>query len=90
MGLRTNSRERCGGRTEYFFLIDRNETGFGTSRRRGPGTLLRNLALTRGRPVGAKGEGLEGGEGLDRPAEDSASGVVAPGAQSSCGSSPPS
>jgi hypothetical protein len=62
--------------------MERNTEGLGTSSWRGLGTLLRNLGFTKGRPVGAKGDGLEGGEGLDRPAEDSGSGVVAPGAQS--------
>jgi hypothetical protein len=40
--------------------------------------------------VGAKGDGLDGGDGLDRPADESSSGVTAPGAQSAWGSSPPS
>lgn len=55
------------------------------------GFLLRYLALTSGRPVGAKGEGLEGGEGLEDGLGDIwRSGVVEAGAQSTFGSSPPS
>lgn len=52
------------------------------------GTWLRKRAFTTGRPLGANGVGLAGGE--ESVCEESSSGVCITGAQSVSDSSPPS